>query len=171
MRMPRVSIAWLMAVVLLAAANFAALRVLFAPAYDERQGAFVIGLLPTANLVALAAASVTRHLVRERRGRSFEVGFLVSGLLVLTTLACLFALTECEIIAWYLVQLEPMIASLGHLGVDTNSRLGAGFLLVVQVGLPQWALTLAGGLIARRLGIEVVVARRVAPAPEAEATA
>ena len=113
--MPRFSISVAMAVVALAAANCAALRV----AYLDDSGVFLIGLLPLldAQIIGLYYLMASRYRISLRRRRREQFGF-APFFVAVNALAFLVSITFCVLaptvmtayLGYVLASLEPFLA-------------------------------------------------------------
>jgi hypothetical protein len=146
----RLPIAWLMAIVALAALNFGAFRA----ASDDPAGPdrlLCMAVLPMANVLAVGLLIGRRH----RGSRRFLVGFEAFG-------AAAFAFVVAAILSgegwvWSYVTLAtgPLRATLGPTGGgkwSTFRLLGARSFLSLWATLPQLTLALTGGFASRKFG-------------------
>jgi hypothetical protein len=155
MKLPRFSIAWIMAIIVIAAIDLAAIRAL-----DETNTVIgpliIIGSMPMASILILGIPNLVRGSTGRGKIRPFLVGFEGVGwtvLLVYTGSAILFAESVAEAIdlsAYFLMSL---------IGVDTFQLFGL-FVLVLLLLLPQMFVALVGGWLNQRFKITIAIKRR-----------
>jgi F0F1-type ATP synthase assembly protein I len=163
MKLPRLTIANLMALVLLVALDVWVCKALplRGPSPDlDLSDLLIFGALPMANVLAIGLVPLARSRVQHAGRRPALVGFEVGGLVALLLfLVCALNLTH------------PLHEGVG--GVLTAIGLvppGPVFLACATTLLlvPQLALALLGGWLCRRYAIRVriIVERRTIPVPE-----
>ena len=184
MHTPRLLVRTMMILVAVAAIDFTALRAIFGTAKN-----FGVGLQPLITTVPIGLAlniGLLRIFRTRGRARAFWVGFLVCGLLAMMSAAWAALTPECSVLSttggpntirhgsrmWFLWQsyfvftvncLEALgfdIRSFSPLSLDDP---GIGYITIVGLiaFMPQLAIALVGGLIARL----VIVERAVPPDP------
>jgi hypothetical protein len=164
MRLPRFSIAWIMASIVMAAIDLAAIRAL--DGTNTVIGALiVIGSIPMASILVLGIPSLVGRSKGQGKPRPFLVGFEVVGwavLLVYTGSAMLFPESVAgafDLSAQFLMRL---------IGLDT--AIGSGpawelfglFVVVLLLLLPQLFVSLVGGWLNQRFEIRITIRRRQA---------
>jgi hypothetical protein len=165
MRMPRISIGMLMAIVGLIGVNGAILRrVLRArsndPAVEFLDGAveLIFGVLPMINVLAAGALAGAWALRRNRAAPSFLLGFEFVGLASVLGFTLLFLLDTDSCISvfeWIFVKFHRhnFIGMMIH----DNSLI---YLWVLFCCLPQLVLALIGGGLAKLLGLKLTFERK-----------
>lgn len=162
MRLPRISIARLMAVVLLIALDFAVIRSLFGNTFTAHERYYIHGLLPMTNLMAFVAMNEWRRLMRLGESRPFWTGFLASGGAALWLYSATAHLSEPNLHERYFdFVLKPLFPVLKHL--DVHFPLGVDVLLILcyflAMTLPQLVVALTGGWLFTKW--RVVLVRRM----------
>jgi hypothetical protein len=154
-KMPRFRVSWLMAVVALAALNFAALREMF----DFQTGQLLaVGALPMVNVLAVGLLTA-----RHRPGtRPFLLGFEAFGVMALA----LYVVASFVNDQFWTPYVGPVIGLVDKtIGMD---RPYVFFPIVYCVavsmlGLPQLVFALIGGWLSRQY--RIVITKRPAPTP------
>lgn len=162
MKLPRFSIAWIMAIIVVAAVDLAAIRAL-----DGTQtviGALIIiGSMPMASILMLGIPNLVRGSTGRSTVRPFLVGFEAVGwmvLLVYTGSAIVFA----ESVAGAVDLSARFLMSL--IGWDTANesdpawQLVGLFVVVLLLLLPQLFVALVGGWLNQRFKIRIAIERR-----------
>ena len=155
MRVPRFTIAGMMALVLVVALDAWACQALMGgPPPVELSELIVFGALPMANVLALGLYPILMSRNRHEGGRSGWVGFEVGGLVALLVfLACSLTMTH------------PLNENVSHLLRALGFVPGPVFLVVGAVVLllvPQLALALLCGWLCRtyKFRVSVIIERR-----------
>ena len=149
MRIPRFRIAWLAAIVALAAVDFAAIREGVRIRHQSRTpiiDALGLGALPMANVLAVGLL-----VLGTRRGsRSFLLGFEAFGAMALAAHIATASLYPTQLVMPYLlIFLSPLARAIGE-PESVGLIVVFVFFAVVVLGLPQVDLALLGGLLCRK---------------------
>ncbi len=156
-KVPRIQIAWVMVAVAFAALDFLAIRAfLDSPsAWGEE---LLLGALPMANVLPVGL------LIGQRcpKSRPFVLGFELFGALALASyvaIALLFPRPFGPLYPYVSTLLDPIAAMIGRnrpfVFLPT-----ACFVVVVMLALPQLALAVVGGFLARWYKVTVCITRR-----------
>jgi hypothetical protein len=141
-------IAWLMAIIALAALNLGAIRA----ALDESGGLdlqLCIVVLPTANVLAMGLLIGHRH----RESRRFLLGFEVFGAAALAYLIVANLSGKDWVWSYLTLASEPLRAAIAPTGGgkwSTLRLLAARSFLSLWATLPQLAFALIGGFLSRK---------------------
>jgi hypothetical protein len=138
MKMPRLSIAWAMVLVAMAALNLAVIRAL----YDGYEEQILFDSLPTANIMVFAAIAGVRH----RRWRACTIGFVVASAL---SLLAYHVWSNNHPWTW-LHYFEPLAAIAQRIKdayISSHMLIIYGMLIVV-FSIPHAIIGLAGGYLA-----------------------
>jgi hypothetical protein len=186
MKRPRISLGLLMAVVVLVAVDFAAIRSLLtsnvsiqiaiparSPAGNVIQSVspivFALGVIPMATVLLLCALMGLPGLFRDGTSSSFLFGFEVFGWAsVFVFIACC-ALATSLVDAYFRIlvsKIEPAFIACLAGAPEWLVFLSALSCVAVIFSLPELLLALIGGWLTRRLGITIVRQRRPAQEPE-----
>jgi hypothetical protein len=162
MKLPRFSIAWIMAIIVIAAVDLAAIRALDGT-NTLMGGLIAVGLMPMAGILVLGIPSLVRGFTGRAKIRPFLAGFEGVGwtvLLVYTVCAILFP----ESIAGAIDLSAQFLMSL--IGLDTADgpdpawQLIGLFVVVLFLLLPQLVAALIGGWLNQRFKIKITIERR-----------
>jgi hypothetical protein len=146
----RFPIAWLMAIIALAALNFGAIRAALDYPGGPNVLLCIVGL-PMANALAVGLLIGRRH----RGSRQFLVGFEACGAAMLGFLIVAIVSGKDWVWSYLTLATEPIRAALGPTGGGkwTAIRLlVARSFLSVWATLPQLTLALIGGFLSRKAG-------------------
>jgi hypothetical protein len=164
MKLPRFSIAWIMAIIVIAAINLAAIRAL--DGTNTIIGALiVVGSMPMASILMLGIPNLVRGLTGRGKIRPFLAGFEGVGwtvLLVYTVSAILFA-------EWVAGEVDLFVQfPMNLIGRDAANesdpawQLVGLFVVVLLLLLPQLFFALVGGWLNQRFKITIAIERRQA---------
>jgi hypothetical protein len=162
MKLPRFSIAWIMAIIVIAAIDFAIIRAL--DGTNTVIGALLVfGSMPMASILVLGIPSLVRGFTGRGKIRPFLAGFEGVGwtiLLVYTGSASLFP----ESVAGAIDLSSQFLMSLIGLdtadGPDPDRQLFGLFVVVLILLLPQLFVALVGGWLNQRFKIRITIERR-----------
>lgn len=155
MKLPRLSIAWVMGIVVIASINCAAIRVLERPTTAFVQ-LLVIGLMPMASILMMGIPTLVWGLLGRSKTRPFLVGFEGFGwtiLLLGTGMAFFFPSLVGEAVAkgWRV---------LGFAESRDSFWQSLIFFDMILYFLPQFLIALAGGWLVGMFKIRVTIERR-----------
>jgi hypothetical protein len=168
MRVPRLSIAWLMLAVIVLAADCALLRAaLTAFGGSASIPVFLIGAVPVADALAVGLLLIGLRLRRDGRAGPFLCGFVAAGMAAALLYALAFILGPEAVMAAARELLRPVFDVLSRASLPWNDRIPVGVGQVVGIAIevgaiflvfstPQLLLAVLGGWAARRLGIGLV---------------
>ncbi len=165
MKLPRFSIAWIMAITVIAAIDLAAIRAL-----DQTStvtGALIVfGSMPMASILVLGIPNLVKGATGRGKIRPFLAGFEGVGwtvLLVYTASAVLFAESIVESIAVAALFLLSLIGlETAAYRTDAAGQLFGLFIFVLFLLLPQLFIALVGGWLNQRFKIRIAIERRQA---------
>ena len=150
MNVPRYPIAWLLAIVAVAALNFGAIRAWYGMENGTNNNlldVLCLGALPMLNILAVGSVIGLRH----RGSRPFLLGFEVLGAVSLVLYIALSVLFTDSVVRPYLfLVLNPLRRAIRQTGPSVVIPILYGSIAVVWLSLPQLALGLVGGLLSRR---------------------
>lgn len=162
MNLPRFSIAWIMAIIVIVAIDFAAIR-----AVDGTNtlvgGLIAIGSIPMAGILMLGIPSLIKGLSGRGKVRRFLNGFEGLGwtsLFVYTGSSILF---PESIAGQFESVLNSLVKVMGWDAADTSDPSWQLFLLFVGILillLPQSVIALIGGWLNQRFEIRITIKRR-----------
>jgi hypothetical protein len=162
-RLPRIAIAELMALVVLAATDCWLLS-------EMRNGwlqAITPGLFSTllmANVLVIGLFLVVRNRVRKVKTRPFLTGFLAVGAASMVLEGLLITIFPMQLAHHILATFEPLELLLASAGMPVGST-GMGLIgngvVMIYLSIPQFLGAGIGGLITSRYKIKLVIARRV----------
>jgi hypothetical protein len=175
MRVPRVSIALLMVVVGVIAADAAVWReevYTLLPPVDSKQP-FVWLVIPMLDALAVGGVALTAQVVRRREGSGFLLGFEVTGATVVLALVALYWADGGPVDASLRVTKDALDVLLRRVGLVTHigdyytpfwHDLGTPLTVCGLISIPPFLLAGLGGWLFRRYGGAIV--RRGPGAPE-----
>jgi hypothetical protein len=162
MKLPRFSIAWIMAIIVIAAIDLAAIRAL--DGTNTVIGALiVVGSMPMASILVLGIPNLVRGSTGRGMIRPFLVGFEGVGwtvLLVYIGSAILFAESVAGAIDLSAQFLMSLIGLDTANGSDPAWQLFGLFVFVLFLLLPQLFVALVGGWLNQRFKIRIAIERR-----------
>jgi hypothetical protein len=151
MRLPSVTIASLMAAVLVVAVDIALMREGFR---DANAIFYILGVVPTANLVMIAAIAEALRVGRTGIGKPFWTGFVFSGGLALVVTSSFVTLAFAEP-AWLV--LRAIWQTLGRSNYQRIMRPGVDLACIGLVyTIPQVFFAFVGGKLFHHFGIVIV---------------
>jgi hypothetical protein len=154
MKMPRITIAWMMAIIVVAAIDLAAIRALYLT--KSVIGALIVfGSMPMASILVLGVPSVVKGPSGRGKIHPFLIGFESVGwtvLLVYTGSAILYPEFVGELV-------QRLLESFGLPLVSGTNPLVL-FCVVLIPLLPQLALALVGGWLNQLFKIRITIERR-----------
>ena len=167
MKSPRYSISGLMAMVLILALDFGAVRALLGgPLFvPDLSDLLIYGALPMANILAIGSIYLLKSRLDHRGGRPALAGFVIFGM------AALLLYLGCSLLATHMIH-EGVGAVLRAMGLYPGPIFLAG--AVALLLLPQLALALLGGWLGRtyKVRLKIVIERRslfeTEPGPDPE---
>ena len=162
MNLPRFSIAWIMAIIVVVAIDFAAIRALSGTG-TLVGGLIAIGSLPMAGILMLGIPSLIKGLSGRGKIRPFLNGFEGVGwtmLFVYTGSAILF---PESIAGQFQSVLISLVKVMGWDVADTSDaswQLFWLFVVILILLLPQLVIALIGGWLNQRFEIRITIKRR-----------
>jgi hypothetical protein len=164
MKMPRLTIAWIMSSVVVAAINLAAIRAL--DGTSTLVGwLFVLGAMPMASILVLGIPSLVRGFSGRGKIRPFLIGFEAVGwtvLLIYTSTAVLFPVSVGRVVEWVVNSVFIFFGiDFGSVrGLDAALELFVLFLFLLIPLVPQLAIALVGGWLNQRFKFRITIEPR-----------
>ncbi len=166
MKLPRISIAWVMEIVILVAVDLAAFRAAFRAANGTTSlppigtliGVLVVyGAMPMASILVFGIPTLIKMFRRNDKSRPFLMGFEAAGWEIVLTYTVASVLSpfwvagNLELLAGEVVQLIP---------ASMRESIVVVMLLMLLIMLPQLAVALMGGWFNWKFKISITVERR-----------
>jgi hypothetical protein len=162
MKLPRFSIASIMAIVVIAAIDFAAIRALDGTS-AEWAGLIAFGSLPMASILVIGIPSLVKGFWGRGKFHPFLIGFEVVGWTVLL------AYTGASMLFPSFIN-ETLSKGMGALGIaespDPVWQVWMILAVVLFLLLPQLVAALIGGWLNQRFQIRIIIERRLATGHE-----
>jgi hypothetical protein len=174
LKLPRIAISEIMALVGLVAIDCWAYGFMVGPGPDRLQW-LLATTLPMANALAIGLYIAIKGWMRRGRSRPFLAGFVVVGTvsMILAALKMAFFPKGIDAFVYYAVLEPTVVPTLGRVGL-LDSSVGQFILATVILAClaaPQFILAVAGGLIARHCRNRLAMKRRRPASPQADPSA
>jgi hypothetical protein len=162
-RLPRIAIAELMALVVLAAINCWVVSGMLG-GWPPAIAFTLAAILLMANVLVVGLFLVLRSRVRKVKTRPFLAGFLAAGAGAMVLEGLLVAIFPSSLMLHIRATFEPLEKLLERAGLPIGSRtmdlIGIS-IVVAYLAIPQFLGAVIGGLITSRYRIKLVIERRV----------